>query len=300
MQQLLGRMAQFFELGQIIHIERAGGYSSKNYFVETETGAYLFKVTEKGTGVGDDGRPASAFLNRMAAHGFRFAPFLRSQKGEDMYTEGNLITTVQERVDASPPEEVTEDVVRQVGADLARMHLIPCEGLPARPCWLHQDHLKESIALLKESYRDFEGIEELVTTYETMGVDWNAQPQSMIHGDLSSGNVLFKDGELVTFIDWEDLSVGAAVLDFGMTALNWCFDENSFDRGLYAALRTGYESIRPLTPAEQSLVAPAVRFCGVTFAVWRFLDAYHHATEMSGKERYLAYWKQGLGSWKAP
>jgi aminoglycoside phosphotransferase (APT) family kinase protein len=50
-------------------------------------------------------------------------------------------------------------------------------------------------------------------------------PSSLVHGDVWPGNLLWKDGELVAVIDWEDAGVGDPLYDVAITRLDllWAF-----------------------------------------------------------------------------
>lgn len=50
-------------------------------------------------------------------------------------------------------------------------------------------------------------------------------PLVLVHGDCWPGNLLWKDGQLVAVIDWEDAEVGNPLVDFAITRLDmlWIF-----------------------------------------------------------------------------
>jgi aminoglycoside phosphotransferase (APT) family kinase protein len=47
----------------------------------------------------------------------------------------------------------------------------------------------------------------------------------LLHGDYWPGNILWRDGQLVAIIDWEDAKVGDPLADLGYTRLEilWAF-----------------------------------------------------------------------------
>lgn len=133
-------------------------------------------------------------------------------------------------------------------------------------------------------------------------------PQSVIHGDLDPSNCLFEGERLVAFVDWQEIGVSAALLDFASTVLGFCFvdqDESAdfwaiFDPALYRALFEGYTSVRLLSPEELAQLAMALKYVGLTQPLWSMLhwQQYHAGQDMI--ETNTLYWKYGLDTLTLP
>jgi homoserine kinase type II len=293
MRERLERIVAHFGLGALLAFERAGGYTNTNVFVFTTRGEYLIKVAPR------DGdvprlRQMQAYLGRLSASGFRVVPCLTAKGGDFLFTDGDAVATVQERVDAAAPEALTEDMAAQIGGELGRLHLVPHAGLPARESWLDEARLDRMTEEVKRDHPDAEGAAELIAARNGLFAGWDRLPQAVIHADLYADNTLFRGGRLACLIDWEECGVGAAVLDLGTAVIGCCFPEERFDFDLYAALRGAYEDVRPLRPEEAGALTDAVRYAAVTCAVWRLVNRGRLG------DRYLKYWTQGLDRWKAP
>jgi len=80
-----------------------------------------------------------------------------------------------------------------------------------------------------------------------------ALPSGIVHGDLFRDNVLWKAGQLSALLDFESAFHGPFVYDLLVTLCAWCF-RSEFELTLARAMLAGYESVRPLSPAERAAV----------------------------------------------
>ncbi len=169
---------------------------------------------------------------------------------------------------------VTAEACRQVGENLARVHLATPqltplgagrfgpEGLLARIDRIEQSAPPELSKVAPELRRKLE--------------EWTTRrrqdlPQGVIHGDLFRDNVLFRNGELLALLDFESASHGPYAFDLAVTCLAWCFTDH-FEAELITAMLDAYHRVRPLNESElQGLRAEAALAC-LRFAITRITD----------------------------
>lgn len=298
-QKELQNIADFFALGQILGIEQAGGYGNDNFFVATKNGDYLVKIVREVYGV-EEKIQEQAFMRRLEENKFPIASYISSPSGEIIYTQGDVIALVQKKLDGSPPLILDANMMMQLGKAFAVLHGISPKGLPDKRNWLRRDYLPDAVDILKRKFADLEDVQELIRLYKELPVSFSKFPQSIIHSDLFWDNTLFKDGNLVAIIDWEEVGIGASILDFGMAVNGCCFPNDSFDEVLYRALYQSYNAERQMQEDERENITAAVRYAAITTAVWRFLRNNYYHPEKKLKERYKLFWKQGLHEWEAP
>lgn len=91
-------------------------------------------------------------------------------------------------------------------------------------------------------------------------------PHCLLHGDYWPGNLLWKDGEIVAVIDWEDAATGDPLADLGNCRLEilWAFGEEAM-----AAFTDHYRSLMPL-----------LDYTNLPF--WDLVVALHPAGKLSG------------------
>lgn len=75
-------------------------------------------------------------------------------------------------------------------------------------------------------------------------------PQSIIHGDAARLNCLFLNDRLVALLDWEEVTLGASLVDVAMSILMFCFVGETFLSTLCVQLLKGYMAVRSFTEEE--------------------------------------------------
>lgn len=298
-QKELQNIVDFFALGEILSVKKAGGHGNDNFFIATRNGDYFLKVVREQYGVKEKIHE-KLFLKRLEENGFPIALYLSSPNGEIIYTREDVIALVQKKLDGSPPTILDANIVTKLGSALAVLHSIPSAGLPDKKNWLSRDYLPNAVDILKREFPDLEDVQELMRLYKKLYVSFLNFPQSIIHGDLFFDNTLFKDGNLVAIIDWEEAGIEASILDFGMAVNGLCFPNDYFDELLYRALYQSYNTGRQMQEVEIENITAAVKYAAITTAIWRFLRNNYYHPEKKLKERYKLFWKQGLHEWEVP
>jgi len=104
-------------------------------------------------------------------------------------------------------------------------------------------------------------------------LDLGALPQSQTHTDLFPDNVLMLGNRVTGLIDFYFACTGPMALDLAVTHAAWCFDaENRFLPELGRALIAGYESVRPLEPAERAVFPALAKGACLRFVASRAED----------------------------
>ncbi|GCE24422.1 phosphotransferase enzyme family protein [Dictyobacter kobayashii] len=234
-EEKLDAIAMHFALGPIIAFERTKG-TNDNYLVSTPDGDYLFKIIVNTTLQEVlDGLPFLQCLqeNHFAASAY----YLPAPDGTVFYHSPDCDAVVLTRLPGSMPQP-SQVVSRTIGVHLARLHLVPCHNLPAKLHWLDADYLSRSLRGAIQLYGTDRLRQTLDIVHSLKDFRPATFPQSIIHGDLDTTNCLFDGGQLVAFVDWQEIGVGAAILDFAMTVLGFCFVD------ALRALSTGPASIQ--------------------------------------------------------
>jgi homoserine kinase type II len=96
-------------------------------------------------------------------------------------------------------------------------------------------------------------------------------PSGIIHGDLFRDNVLWANGAIASLLDFESASRGTFVYDLMVCIEAWCFTER-FETARVAALLSGYQRKRPLSPAEIQALETEGALVALRFATTRITD----------------------------
>jgi Ser/Thr protein kinase RdoA (MazF antagonist) len=293
LQKKLVAVAHYFELGSLLSSRRAGGYANTTYFVTTNKGEYVVKwlLPAKFEKLQQEW----LYLQRLMLHGFPAAPYVQTPDDAFVYQKGNEIAVALKKLPGHHPHP-SKEVNKQIGSTLALLHTIPTQTLPRKNSWLEKAYLADAIDFVK-SHVSVKELQPVLYEYEQVRhFDPTRYPQTIVHGDLVPHNCLFEGLELSAVLDWEEVCIGAAIQDFAVCVLNFCFSLQGFDRDLYHALYESYTSIRHLSNEERSITERAVKYMGITGAV-AFLVQFGVNYPDEHQPAYQFYWRLGIDQW---
>ena len=84
-------------------------------------------------------------------------------------------------------------------------------------------------------------------------------PRGLIHSDVFTDNTLFRDGEVVAILDFEDACEDVFLFDVTMTIHGFCFPAEDWRPDLAQVFLDVYNESRPLTDSERKLLAIYLR-----------------------------------------
>ena len=299
MNNLLQDISNFFGLGVIKEIKKGGGFANENYFVVTENGAYVIKIVLEKRFKAEDKLREQLYIERLREFNFPVVGYIKSPKGDIIYQKNDRLALIQKKIGGSHPE-TNEDIARQMGEKMAKLHKIPFDSLPEKGNWLQESYLANSIAILKKNFYNNKYIRELIKLYRALDFRAENLPKSIIHSDLFADNTLFENGKLVAIIDWEEVGIGPSLLDFGIAVIGFCFRDNSFKINLYKVLYESYNKNRPFTQIEERQIEEAVKYAAIGTTIWRFLYYNYYYPNEKLKNRFQLFWKQKLDKWQKP
>ncbi len=295
LQEKLASVVHFFDLGSLLLRSRIGGYANKNYFVDTDKGEYVIKLLLPFQL--DRLQRELVYLQHLAKHAFPAVYYLQAPNTSFIYQCADTIAVAMKKLPGQPPHPAQE-VNTVLGSTLATLHTLPTQTLPVKKSWLDKAYLPEALEIIK-SHLPPDELQPILHEYEGVRhFDPMLFPQTVVHGDLVPHNCLFVGNKLTAFLDWEEVCVGAAVQDFAVCVLNFCFSQKGFDQDLYLALYESYTHIRHLSKEERNAIELAVKYMGVTGAVTFLVQFGVSYPDKQLKASHAFYWQLGLDKWK--
>lgn len=262
----LHEAASFFGIGDIVAVEQlSAGFTNLTFLVQTERGEYILKEFLSGTAT--EIKLEMVYLDCVQTYHLPAPEYLSSSTGEKIFHQGDRYIAAQKKVEGQIPE-LSVDVCRKIGHQLGKLHQIPIEGLPPKPHWLNGDYLPTKLAELKG--QSFKYVTKALETYEQLkDINFDSFPQVLIHGDITLDNLLFRREELQAILDWEQVGVGAAIMDFAasITGLGLLEREGQIKQELYQALLIGYQSERKLQRVERQNLVKVIQYMGLIESV---------------------------------
>ena len=151
------------------------------------------------------------------------APYHLDQSGEIFPTPYIVI----EYIEGTPEFELDHipDLILQLATHLSRIHKVDVSKLDVsflpQQAKIYTEMLRERPANVDESLDEGR-------IWDALAPLWpfpQRNPTVLLHGDFWPGNILWKDGQLVAIIDWEDAALGDPLADVANSRLEilWAF-----------------------------------------------------------------------------
>ena len=274
-QALLTRL-QLGELRALRGIE--GGIENTNYFVTTDTGEFVLTLFER---LSAEQLPFYLHLMRHLAHAGIPVPEPQADaRGEILHSVCGKPAAVVNKLHGRSQLAPQAVHCAAVGAMLARMHLAGqgferqqpnLRGLP----WWNETvpvvlaHLDAEQAALLQSELAYQNHIAASSAY-------TALPRGPVHADLFRDNVMFDGEQLTGFFDFYFAGVDTFLFDLAVCLNDWCIDwaTGAHDAARFDAMLAAYQSVRPLSAAERSLLPAMARAGALRFWISRLWDFY--------------------------
>lgn len=202
------------------------------------------------------------------------------------------------------PADVTPELVGELGAQLAKLHLV---GLELPPAWRRgsiysHDHLVTRFARIESSFDP-----ALRTAIEILGEELSIASRAqatraratrgIIHGDLFRDNVLWENGAITAILDFEQASGGSLAYDLAVCINDWCWNDGP-RVDLVRALVAGYRRTRDLSPGDREALPIEVRAAAARFTITRITDVY--LARVDNPEKDFRAFLARCEAWRGP
>jgi len=256
------------------------GAGNTNYLLDSNHGKFVLTIFEI-----EPNRVAymSKLLSLLEKHEY---PAPRQQK----MTNGEVLTKYKEKsvlvkpyVPGSVESEINSNMVKQVGAAIAKLHEIPApDYLPDKHSYVEVTYPK---VMEKEFDRNYKTWVEQRYSY-IIGKLPSQLPIGLVHGDIFSDNVLFEDGNLKAILDFEDVSRIYKIFDLGMAVVGMCTEGIKVNSKKVRALVEGYQEIRLLEEIEKDNLQLCIEWAAILTSTWRF---WKYNIDLPDKEKSKKY-----------
>ena len=274
MRQLLTR----YPLGGFRSLQGiAQGITNSNFFLHTDSGTYVLTVFE--TLQAEELPFFMDLTHHLSANGVACPAPIAQKDGSFTATLAGKPACIVEKLSGGDTAYPTEEECFNTGAMLAKMHL--ASGTfgqkmdnPRHHAWWTEAEGRLRGCLTAD---DAELLHDEIA-HQAANTDTHL-PGGIIHADLFKDNVLLDGGRVAGFIDFYYACNGSFVYDLAIAVNDWARDaHHHIVPALQAAFLAGYQSVRPLTQAEQDYIPTAYRAGCLRFWVSRLLD-YHFPAE---------------------
>lgn len=255
----------------------AEGVSNTNYHVHTDKGRYVLTLFEPHRVAASQAPFFVDYQMGLKAAGISVPDVLKNASGQPISTFKNRPAILCSFLPGQPGHAgmVTPEVCRKAGVLLARMHrAFEQKDIPGFP--ENAYGIKKWVSwvaamgpgLNKIERGLFQKVSQEIQVIEKYWPD--DLPAGPVHGDFFPDNVFFDHHTPVGVIDFHFAATDFFVYDLSIAVNAWCFDMvNIFSAQRFGAMLDGYESVRPLTPAEDKAFALMRRAAALRFLLSR-------------------------------
>jgi homoserine kinase type II len=265
-----------FDLGAPLAFKGiAEGVENSNFLLETEAGRFILTVYEKR--VREDDLPFFLGLMRwLAQHGYPSATPMTDRAGETLKRVRGKPCAIISFLSGLSIRRPSAAHCREAGEGLARLHLA-ANGFPiVRPNDLGHAAWAPMFEKLRGAAEDLKpGLAAtIMADLNRIAAAWPGDlPTGVIHADYFPDNIFFQAGRFAATIDFYFACVDALAYDVAVALNAWCFEaDGSFNITSARALLAGYETHRPLSPAERAALPVLAHGAAMRFFLTRLHD----------------------------
>lgn len=294
---------QAYDLGPFRSLHAiAEGVENTNYRLETDGAVHVLTLFEARTDAAS--LPFCLGLtDHLAGQGFPAPRPVRARDGVWVGTLNGRPAAVIEWLPGAWLRDPSTAEVEAAGAMLARLHL-QAEGFaveranPVGPVMWRTLADRCATAASGEDRDILDGVEAALAR---LGTPWAEDlPRGPIHADYFPDNVLFADGAVSGVIDFYFGCTDLLAYDLAVALSAWGFDGAGTPLpGAVEAFRRGYETLRPLTPAEAAALPRLGEAAALRFTLTRLHDRiFHDPTKLVTPKdpgaffRRAAWWRE--------
>lgn len=272
----LAAFLERYDIGHMVAFRGiAEGVENSNYSLRTTEGDFILTLYEKRVDPAD----LPWFLGLMEHLAAKSLPCplpVRARDGTNLNPLSGRIAAITTFLPGVWPRRPSVAHCGPVGAAMARMHVAGADYAPSRTNALGPSGwrpLFERCGASADRVQPGLGA-ELDSALGAILANWPADlPRGHIHADLFPDNVFFLDHEISGLIDFYFAATDLYAYDIAVCLNAWCFETDfSFNITKSSALLRGYQSVRPLSPAEIEALPVLCQGAAIRFLLTRLYD----------------------------
>ncbi len=253
----------------------AEGVENSNFLLETEAGRYILTVYERR--MREEELPFFIDLMRhLAARGFPCPTPIADRTGQVIQRVRGKPAALVSFLSGVSVRRPTVAHARETGVGLARLHLAANGFKGRRANALGQSSWRALFSDQRAGAERMRGglSRQIDEDLAMLALAWPRDlPTGVIHADLFPDNVFFSGGKFAAAIDFYFACEDALAYDLAICLNAWCFEpDGAFNITAARALVAGYQSLRPLSPAERASVPILAHGAAMRFFLTRLID----------------------------
>lgn len=253
-----------------------GGIENTNYFANTDQGHYVLTLFER---LSAEQLPFYLeLMKHLAQRGIPVPDPTPGKRGGLVHLVCGKPAAVVNRLPGQSNLAPQAVHCAAVGAMLARMHLAGRDfsgqqaNLRGLAWW--NDTVPVVLPYLNEAQAALLRSELAYQNHIASSPMYAALPRGPVHADLFRDNVMFDGDQLTGCFDFYFAGVDTWLFDLAVCLNDWCINwpTGQADADRTAAFLAAYQHVRPLQPAERTLLPALARAGALRFWISRLWD----------------------------
>jgi len=276
----LQRFVAEYDIGQVTSCKGiAEGVENSNYLLHTGRGAFILTLYEKRVKA-EDLPFFLGFMEHLARGGFACPTPLRARDGQALRQLCGRPAAIVTFLEGMWPRQIQPFHCRQLGEQMARMHLIGADFAIRRANALGPQGWRPLVEACAPRAHEVRAdlaalIEDELAFLEAR---WpQGLPAGVIHADLFPDNVFFLGERCSGFIDFYFACNDLFAYDLAICLNAWCFERQSeFNATKARLMLQAYRAVRPVGRAEIEALPILARGSALRFLLTRLYDWINH------------------------
>ncbi len=236
------------------------GHINDTYIVKTPAKDYILQRIQKDLNISHLEHNYHLYSEAFDREDFIYPKWIKTLVGDYYYVDEEEYAwrmypyTESDRIDAP----LTKEILYAYGKGLARLHnaFQRIEG-NIEPLYPHLHDLKfyyqkyTQVIISDDSIRTFRvpQVESRIKMLSETFLTPKEEHKAIIHADTKLSNILFKDGQVIGFIDFDTIMQGPVTLDIA-DAIRSCIQNGKIEKHVADSLVEGYISLCDTSRAE--------------------------------------------------
>jgi homoserine kinase type II len=278
--QELQTWLQGYSIGEVVELKGiSSGITNTNYFVTTTQNKYVLTLFEHNTM--DELPYFIDLMSHLATHGVPCPQPIANDSGISLHMLNGKPAVLISCLNGQDIKEPEVKHCAEVGAVLAKMHIAGQSfverianktGKPHRNPRDADWRVKTAGQVMPHLAAEDQQLLKDTLAFQTV-LNISELPKGIIHADLFRDNVLFDGDKVGGLIDFYYACNDLLAYDLAIAVNDWCVQaDGALDNARLNAMLDAYQSIRPLTQAEQAAWNSMLRIAALRFWLSRLYD----------------------------
>lgn len=242
------------------------GSGNTNFCLETDRGRCVFSIIEEQNR--DDVEIMAKTLVWLEAYGYETSLLVKpkAQESYSILLRGKY-ALLRTYMDGSVCQNFSENMLRQLGAALAKLHVIPTPNFLTNSIFYEQKKFMDALdANIDKDYERWAQDRLRSLAVESI----SGLPTSIIHSDLFYDNILFNGEQFISMIDFELTCIYYSIFDIAMAIVGTCSVSGRLSPEKARYLISGYNATRILEDGEIKVLKKYTEYAAILTSLWRY------------------------------